>query len=94
MPRHFCINREKKLLNHIWGKVLSLPENLSDEAIKALFGSKYFPVMAPHFSKDGRFYFYFQWREGFFAKYWIGGFDTIKKKPFTVTTIRRAIYTE
>ena len=50
--------------------------------------------LAPQFSKDRRFYFYYMWQKGFLAKWWIGGYDTAKHKPFVVKTLHRRLYVE
>ena len=69
-------------------------QELGQEAFEALYGSKGFPVREPIFSKDRRFYFYYAQREGFMAKGWIGGYDTVRKTPFEVKTLWRSIYKE
>lgn len=81
----------------LWGEgpgkaLFHFQEN--DEAFAALFGSREFPVLASGFSRNRRFYFYYKWREGFLAKYWIEGYDTLNKRPFIVKIIRRALYAE
>ena len=78
----------------MYNKVRALPQKLDEEVIETLFGSREFPVLAPQFSKDRRFYFYYMWQEGFLAKWWIGGYDTARNKPFVVKTLHRRLYVE
>jgi len=79
-----------------WGRSVvrvdpPLPAELDDAAVEALFGSREFPVLAPRFSVDGRFYFFTRYRQGFFGRLWIAGYDVEAHREFTVRTLRRGL---
>ncbi len=69
-------------------------KRLPDEATNALFGSKEHPMKAPIYAADGSFYYYFTYREGFFARYWIEGYKVAEKQKFPIKTLEWAFYTE
>ena len=71
-----------------------VPREVDDEGAEALFGSREFPVLAPRFSSDRRYYFFVKLRLGFFAKMWIGGYDKVSGREFVVKTLRRGLYWE
>jgi len=67
------------------------PPELDDAAIEALFGSREFPVLAPRFSADRRYYFFVKRRPGFFGRLWVAGYDREARREFTVRTLDRGL---
>lgn len=78
----------------LYNVVNEVPQKLSQEAVTALFGSREFPVYNPRFSADGTFYYYYNYREGFFSRYWIGGHSLHDNENFIIRTIGWDLYTE
>ena len=81
-----------------WGKVTisqgSTKQGDFDEAVHSLFGDKRYPSYNPIPSTDERYFFYYTWKEGFFAKYWIEGYDRHTNNAFTALIADRRIYAE
>lgn len=67
------------------------PEQLDEDAVETLFGSRQFPVFAPRFSRDRRFYFFVRGESGWFGRVWVGAYDRAERKPFEVRTMWRTL---
>jgi len=59
-----------------------------------LLGDFDHPVYAPVFSPDRRYFFYLTFKEGWFSKKWIEGYDRQSHRTFHITTVHRALYSE
>lgn len=78
------------LYEHFFAPIRTqLPSQLGNAAVDALFGSRAFPVLAPRFSADQRFYFFVRRKPGVFGRLWIGGYDVEERKDFVVRTLQR-----
>lgn len=80
-------------LRFLRGQFRGDPRTLADDpGIAALFGSSEHPVLLPYHSADRRFYFSYQGKDGWFARYWIEGFDTETGEVFDLLTVSRRLW--
>jgi hypothetical protein len=69
-----------------------IPPELSEEMAEAFFGAKENPHLAPIYSPDHRYYFYYKKDSGFLAKERIEGYDKVSKEKFDVSTLSTSLY--
>lgn len=68
--------------------------NVGQNAFGALFGSAEYPVFEPTFSKDRRFYFFVERKNGAWAKHRLAAYDTKLNNDFDLKVFYRSIYSE